>query len=97
MTFITTLEQIALEKGHSLGLSQGIEQGLSRGLSKGVHSGWVQALKSSVTARFPDWNPAWNQHLESVEDASSRQDWLRLAVTLPTARDFQKAIGKDED
>jgi len=88
MTFITTLEQFAMEKG----LSQGISQGIQRGLQ----AGWVQALKSLVAMRFSDWNPAWDRHLESIQDASRFQELQRLAMTLPTAEEFLKAIGNAE-
>ncbi|MFM7818009.1 MAG: hypothetical protein ACKPGI_13695 [Verrucomicrobiota bacterium] len=42
MTFITTFEQFAMEKG----LSQGLSQGLSKGREEGLQSGWTQAIKS---------------------------------------------------
>ncbi len=88
MTFITTLEQFAMEKGLSQGLSQGLERGLQ--------SGWVQALKSLASMRFTDWNPAWDHHLESIQDASRFEELQRLALTLPTAQEFLKAIGASE-
>ena len=93
MTFITTLEQFAMEKG----LAQGISQGISQGLSKGFHAGWTQAIKSLVAVRFPDWNPAWNQHLDTMEDPTRLEEWLRLAGTLSSGREFLAAIGKSQD
>jgi hypothetical protein len=89
MTFITTLEQFAMEKG--------LAQGISQGLSKGFHAGWTQAIKSLVAVRFPDWNPAWNQHLDTMEDPTRLEEWLRLAGTLSSGREFLAAIGKSQD
>jgi hypothetical protein len=54
----------------------------------------VQALQALVTVRFHDWKPSWNQHLESVTDASKLQQWIRLAGTLDSGEAFLKAIGK---
>jgi len=96
MTFITTFEQSALERGHAQGLSQGLSQGLEQGLSRGLQTGWTQALRSLVGVRFPDWNPAWDPHLDSIQDVSRFRECQRLAMTLPTAREFLRAIGKAE-
>ena len=85
MTFITTFEQFAMEKG------------LSQGLSRGLQAGWTQAIKSLVATRFSDWDPAWNQHLDAVEDTTRLEEWLRLAGTLSTGREFLAAIGKPQD
>lgn len=81
MTFITTFEQFAMEKG----------------LSGGLQAGWTQAIESLVATRFPDWDPAWNQHLDAVEDTTRLEEWLRLAGTLSTGREFLAAIGKPQD
>jgi hypothetical protein len=84
MTFITTFEQFATEKG------------LSKGREEGLQSGWTQAIKSLVAARFPDWDPAWNQHFDAVEDTTRLEEWLRLAGTLSTGREFLAMIGKPQ-
>ena len=88
MTFITTLEQFAMEKG--------LSQGLERGLSQGLQAGWVQSLKSLVALRFSDWDPAWDNRLESIEDPSRFQELQRLAMTLPSSEAFLKAVGNAE-
>ncbi len=97
MTFITTLEQFAMEKGHSQGLSQGISQGRAEGRQTGLQTGWIQAIKSLVAVRFPDWDPAWNHHLDTIQDATRLEECLRLAGTLSSGREFLAAIGKPQD
>lgn len=42
-------------------------------------------------------DPAWNQHLDAVEDTTRLEEWLRLAATLSTGREFLAAIGKPQD
>jgi len=86
MPYVTSYERRALKKG----LEQGREEGLARGTSKG----WVQALTALVTVRFEDWKPSWNQHLETVTDASKLQHWIGLAGTLDSGEAFLRAIGK---
>ena len=59
-----------------------------------MRAGWVEAVKALATVRFPDWKPAWNRHLESLDDAEVLQDWLRLATVSPNGAAFLAAIGK---
>ena len=90
MTYLTTFERHALRKG----LEQGRQEGRREGEQDGVRLGWVEALKVLVLARFPDWKPAWNRHLESVNDAELLQDWLKLAAASPSGAAFLRSIGK---
>ena len=98
MTYLTTFERHALRKGLEQGLEQGLERGRQEGRQEGrqdgVRLGWVEALKALVLARFPDWKPAWNRHLESVNNAELLQDWLKLAAASPSGAAFLKSIGK---
>lgn len=94
MPYVTSYERRALKKGLEQGLEQGREEGREEGLARGTSKGWVQALTALVTVRFPDWKPSWNQHLESVTDASKLQHWIGLAGTLDSGEAFLRAIGK---
>ncbi len=98
MTYLTTFERHALRKGLEQGLEQGRHEGLERGLERGrqdgLRAGWVEAVKALAAVRFPDWKPAWNRHLESLDDAEVLQDWLRRATVSPNGAAFLAAIGK---
>ncbi len=102
MTYLTTFERHAMRKGLEQGREQGLEQGLERGRQEGrqegqldgVRIGWVEALRASASARFPDWDPAWDRHLETVEDADLLRGWHRSLMMAPSAEAFLKAIGK---
>lgn len=67
---------------------------LKKGWQEGVVRGWGEALKSLVSARFPDWQLSWNRHLEAVDDAARLKKWLQLGMTAPSGEAFLKAIGK---
>ena len=90
MTYLTTFERHARREG----LEQGRQEGRQEGRLDGLRTGWVEAVRASVEARFPDWKPSWNRHLERVEDAELLRVWHRLAMTAPSGEEFLKAIGK---
>ena len=90
MTYLTTFERHALRKG----LEQGRQEGRQEGRQDGVRLGWVEALRASASARFPDWDPSWDRHLERVEDADLLRVWHRSLMTAPSGEAFLKAIGK---
>ena len=110
MTYLTTFERHALRKGMEQGLEKGRHEGLERGLERGLEQGlergrlegrqdgqrlgWEEALKASVEARFPDWKPSWNRHLETAADAELLRVWHRLMMTVPSGAAFLAAIGK---
>ncbi|MBM3901612.1 MAG: hypothetical protein FJ379_05920 [Verrucomicrobia bacterium] len=71
-----------------------LKKGWKEGRQEGVVRGWGEALKSLVSARFPDWQPSWNRHLEAVDDAARLKKWLQLGMTAPSGEAFLKAIGK---
>ena len=75
-------------------LKKGWKEGRREGRQEGVVRGWGEALKSLVSARFPDWQPSWNRHLEAVDDAARLEKWLQLGVKAPSGEAFLKAIGK---
>ena len=71
-----------------------LKKGWKEGRQEGVVRGWGEALKSLVSARFPDWQPSWNRHLEAVDDAARLEKWLQLGMKAPSGEAFLKAIGK---
>ena len=87
------LEQ-GLERGRLEGRQKGRKEGRQEGREDGLRAGWVEAVKALATVRFPDWKPAWNRHLESLDDAEVLQDWLRRATVSPNGAAFLAAIGK---
>ncbi len=102
MTYLTTFERHARREGLEEGLGKGLEKGLEKGLKKGrqegqkdgVRLGWEEALKALVAARFPDWKPSWNLHLENINDADRLRQWHRLVMSASSGVEFLKAIGK---
>jgi predicted transposase YdaD len=96
--YLTCFERYALhkatEESRQEGRQEGLATGRKEGLQNGLLFGWIEALKASASVRFPDLDPSWEQHLETVEDADLLKDWHRLLMTAPSGEEFLKAIGK---
>ena len=81
-TYLTCFERYALHKA------------AEEGRRDGLRDGWIEALKALVAARFTDWEPSWNRHLETVDDADRLREWHRLVLMAPSGAAFLEAIGR---
>ena len=58
MTYVTSIERLAIEEGMEKGLRQGMEKGMQQGMQQGRREGKVQLLERLLAVRFgqlPDW------------------------------------------
>jgi len=89
-TYLTCFERYALHKA----AEEGRQEGRQEGRRDGLRDGWIEALKALVAARFTDWEPSWNRHLETVDDADRLREWHRLVLMAPSGAAFLEAIGR---
>lgn len=79
MAYVSSIEEICIEKG----IQQGIQQGVQQGLQQGMQAGEAIALQRLLTKRF---GPLANVLTTTLEKASLQQIeiWFDLAITAPS-------------
>lgn len=92
MPFITSIEEIGIEKGMAKGLEQGIQQGIQQGLQRGQATGEARKAREGIVevliARFGSVPDSLSPSLETLSDAAHLTQLLRLAATCPSLDAF---------
>jgi hypothetical protein len=88
MPFITSIEEIGIEKGMARGLEQGIQQGLHRGQETGKARKAREAILEVLSARFGAVPDSLSPSLEPLSDPDHLTQLLRLAATCPSLDAF---------
>ena len=83
MRYVSSVEQIGIEKGIAQGISQGISQGITQGITQGRFEGEFKLLRKLLERRFGAL-PAWV--MARLNDASEvdMEAWAELVLTAPT-------------
>ena len=79
VAYVSSIEEICIEKG----IQQGMQQGLQQGMQQGMQAGETIALQRLLTKRF---GPLADDLTTTLEKASLQQIeiWFDLAITAPT-------------
>jgi flagellar biosynthesis/type III secretory pathway protein FliH len=88
MPFITSIEEIGIEKGIAKGLQQGIQQGLELGQATGEARKARQGILEVLSARFGAVPDSLSPSLEPLSDPDHLTQLLRLAATCPSLDAF---------
>lgn len=74
MTYVSSIERFAIERGMKKGMQQGIEQGIqqgiekgiARGIEKGIQQGLAQSLQRQLNRRFGPLSAEVTRQLENA-------------------------------
>jgi hypothetical protein len=84
MPFITSIEEIGIEKGIAKGIQQGIQQGQATGKTRKAR----EAILEVLSARFGAVPDSLSPSLEPLSDPDHLTQLLRLAATCPSLDAF---------
>jgi hypothetical protein len=79
MRYVSSVEQIGIEKGIALGINQGITQGITQGRFEGE----FKLLRKQLERRFGTL-PAWAMAKLNDASESDMESWAELVLTAPT-------------
>jgi predicted transposase YdaD len=68
VNYITSWEEIAMERGLEQGLERGLEQGLERGLEQGRWEATLEVTRLLLNERFGDITPETDQQLQNLSE-----------------------------
>lgn len=64
MTYVSSIERFAIERGMKKGMQQGIEKGIEKGIQQGIQQGLAQGLRRQLSRRFGPLSPEVIRQLE---------------------------------
>jgi hypothetical protein len=88
--YVTSIERMALERGHKEGLEQGLEQGLHLGMLKKSQ----EAIMEILQERFKRLPNTLVNALQQIDDTTRLSQLLRQAVSVESLKGFQQLVGK---
>ena len=60
MTYVSSIERFAIERG----MKKGMQQGMQQGIEKGIQQGLAQGLRRQLSRRFGPLSPEVTRQLE---------------------------------
>ena len=64
VTYVSSIERFAIERGMKKGIQQGMQQGMQQGIEKGIQQGLAQGLRRQLSRRFGPLSPEVTRRLE---------------------------------
>ena len=64
VTYVSSIERFAIERGMKKGIQQGMQQGMQQGIEKGIQQGLAQGLRRQLSRRFGPLSPEVTRQLE---------------------------------
>jgi hypothetical protein len=83
MRYVSSVEQIGIEKGIALEINQGITQGFTQGITQGRFEGEFKLLRKQLERRFGTL-PVWAMARLNDASESDMESWAELVLTAPT-------------
>jgi flagellar biosynthesis/type III secretory pathway protein FliH len=95
--YVTSFEQMAIEKGMKQGMKQGVQQGLQQGLQQGVQQGLQQGMQQGVRdavvkvlrVRFKRVPKLLLKKINLLQDPEKLSQLLEEAVLVKSLAEFE--------
>ncbi len=91
MTYVTSIERLAIEEGMQKGMQKGMEKGMQQGMQQGRREGKVQLLTRQLAARFGAL-PLWVGDRLARADENTLDGWTEAVLSAPS---LDGMFGKD--
>ena len=90
--YISSIEQIGIDKGLEKGRREGLEQGLEQGLERGLEQGLRRGLFTLLSSRFGPIKPEIIQTIESIKRTKVLENLMKIAVKAGSLEEFMNFL-----
>jgi flagellar biosynthesis/type III secretory pathway protein FliH len=96
MSYISSIEQIAIKEGLQKGMEQGLQQGLQQDLQQGIEQGILQKAQEDIlevlTVRFGEVAQRLSEVVGNLTDATMLKILHRQAITIESLDKFEQVL-----
>jgi hypothetical protein len=94
MQYVTSIERLALKKGHKEGLEKGLQKGLRKGLRKGHREGLLEGIAVALEAKFGDLDKSLFEDIKALKKIADLRNVASALKTGKTLGEIRRILGR---